>query len=287
MDTTVRHTCWSLTINNPTSQDDESISLARQKGWKVEGQKEKGAEGTVHYQLMLRTPQVRFSAVKKAFPRAHIEVARNIAALAKYVTKESTREEQLNISQDQYPSLSKFWELIYERLTADNCFNFELSKLEFVKGFNFHENPFHAFDQCVRELIEMGYMVEGIATNPQTRTSWKLYAIAIMRRVHTARSTDSQTDRQRVESASDNLSVESITNADGDERKEIQLCEDGESVETDKEVSCEVSCSKDSSGSGDHCEADCSEERRNEVCSGVGRRRLRRIPQGPVRLDSC
>jgi len=89
--TTIRSTCWSLTINNPTKDDVEQINLARQRGWKVEGQLEKGLEGTQHYQLRLMTPQVRFSSVKKAFPRAHIEVARDPIALGKYVTKEATK----------------------------------------------------------------------------------------------------------------------------------------------------------------------------------------------------
>lgn len=92
---TDRGTCWSLTINNPTQDDEDAIHIARQKGWKVEGQKERGEQGTEHYQLMLRTPQVRFSAVKKQFPRAHIELARNPSALATYVSKEETRLQPL------------------------------------------------------------------------------------------------------------------------------------------------------------------------------------------------
>lgn len=35
--TTLRASCWSLTINNPTAADEEQINLARQRGWKVEG----------------------------------------------------------------------------------------------------------------------------------------------------------------------------------------------------------------------------------------------------------
>lgn len=75
---------WSLTINNPTPDDEERIALARQRGWRVEGQLEKGEEGTPHYQLCLDCgAQQRFSAVKKAFPRAHIEAAKSAVALKK------------------------------------------------------------------------------------------------------------------------------------------------------------------------------------------------------------
>lgn len=43
-----RHSKWSVTINNPTEADEDSIHRARQKGWKVWGQKEVGEEGTEH-----------------------------------------------------------------------------------------------------------------------------------------------------------------------------------------------------------------------------------------------
>ena len=70
-ESTKRSTCWSVTINNPTADDEECIALARQVNWTVEGQLEKGVEGTLHCQLMVKTPQVRFSALKKMFPSAY------------------------------------------------------------------------------------------------------------------------------------------------------------------------------------------------------------------------
>lgn len=111
-----RSTYWSVTINNPTSGDEENINQARQRGWKVEGQQETGEEGTRHYQLSVKTPQVRFSALKKQFLRAHIEIARNPIALQQYVQKEETRTGQLPIQSDRYPSLVKLWQLILDKL---------------------------------------------------------------------------------------------------------------------------------------------------------------------------
>ena len=108
--TTVRATCWSVTINNPIAADEENIALARQKGWKVEGQLEKGKGGDSHYQLSVKTPQVRFSQVKAQFPRAHIEVARNPTALQQYVVKEETRVAAIPTSQEMYPSQQRVWE---------------------------------------------------------------------------------------------------------------------------------------------------------------------------------
>ena len=61
-----RATCWSITINNPLPADDENIARAKQRsGWKVEGQLEKGENGTPHYQLMVKTPQIRFDPLRK------------------------------------------------------------------------------------------------------------------------------------------------------------------------------------------------------------------------------
>jgi len=120
-----RHSTWSITINNPSASDEEDMSRARQKGWKVEGQLERGENGTPHYQLMVKTGQVRFSAVKKAFPRAHIEPARNEAALKEYVHKDKTKVGELQSENEFYPSLAKFW-----RMVTQYCLTWEKDRLD-------------------------------------------------------------------------------------------------------------------------------------------------------------
>lgn len=89
----IRASCWSITINNPPDVIECNVP-----GWKLDGQLEKGESGTTHFQGMLKTPQVRWSAVKSQFPTAHIEKAVNPKALAKYVKKEETRVGDANIS---------------------------------------------------------------------------------------------------------------------------------------------------------------------------------------------
>lgn len=179
---TDRSTCWSLTINNPSSDDEECISLARQKGWQIYGQIEKGESGTLHYQMMLKTPQVRFSAVKKMFPRAHIEVAKNSVALSKYVNKEETREAPLPREQNKYPPLSKLWELIYDLLPSKYRFpNSEVIPKDFV---------IPLFDDLTSQLIEQGYMIETMCVNPQVRSCWKIYHLAIIHRIENERFSD-------------------------------------------------------------------------------------------------
>lgn len=188
-----RATTWSITINNPISADEENINLARQRGWYVEGQLERGANGTPHYQLMVRTPQVRFSAVKKAFPRAHIEVARNVIALSQYVRKHDTKEGELKEQSDMYPSLSKFWELIYDVLKFKPDQPYQLLDSEIYPGAFFTMTE---YDNAVRYLIRDGFHVETMGVNPQMRSCWKLYNRDLMYRV--AVDKDRQTDETSV-----------------------------------------------------------------------------------------
>lgn len=194
--TTERATCWSVTINNPTTSDDENVAQAKQKGWKVEGQLEKGTEGTPHYQLIVITPQSRFSQIKKAFPRAHIEICRNKEALLNYVKKEETRIGELPLN-DTYPSMSKVMDWYGEyhhtawKLYGHECFDF-----------------LDLFDQMINQKIREGYYVEAIGVNPQVRSSIKRYGKAIAHRyIHKTK------DRQTAEN---NNSDSGITNAGTD-----------------------------------------------------------------------
>lgn len=181
-----RATAWSVTINNPLSADEENIAQARQRGWFVEGQLEKGAEGTPHYQLLVKTPQVRFSAVKKAFPRSHIEVARNVAALQQYVTKEDTREGSLPTQSELYPSLQKVWDMFADWLNDKEIRN----KHGFFVDYD-DETFLKVFDLFVNAYILKGYILETIGVNPQIRSAVKHYGRNII-----FRSMDRQTDRQ-------------------------------------------------------------------------------------------
>lgn len=194
--TTQRATYWSVTINNPTPADEEAINIARQKGWKVEGQLEKGDGGTLHYQLAVSTPQVRFSALKKAFPRAHIEVARNHSALSQYVVKEDTRQASLLTTQEMYPSLSKYWTLLTVRYTA-------LNRSHRIDNLDDLPTGLPMLDEFTELLILDGYNVESIAVNPQVRASWKRFAWSIMYRANRsleteARQTDSVEQAQEI-----------------------------------------------------------------------------------------
>lgn len=188
---TDRATCWSLTINHPTKEDDECIAQAKQKGWRVEGQLEKGENGTEHYQLMIKTPQTRFSAMKKAFPRAHIEIARNSKALAKYVKKSSTREGDLP-ENNQYPNARAFWEMLFSQFEEIG---------EVIAGLKLmtKEERLQWLDIEASELIETGIYCESFVCNPSTRASFGKWAVAIATRA----TIEKKTEEEDIQDASD------------------------------------------------------------------------------------
>jgi len=190
----IRGSCWSITINNPISADEENMARARQKGWKIDGQKEVGECGTPHYQLIVRTPQVRFSAVKSAFPRAHIEVARNPAALETYVHKDETKVGELNKQSEMYPSLSKFWDLFFQWCYDDS--NTSVQEQRLVVDLLKTKDLEKVFAKFVNEYIERGYYIETIACNPATISCLRKFGISILKRSETAfyKKEDTQTD---------------------------------------------------------------------------------------------
>jgi len=216
--TQVRANSWSVTINNPVASDEENIAHARQEGWKVEGQKEVGENGTPHYQLLVKTPQIRFSQIKKAFPRAHIEIARNVKALEQYVTKEETRVGQLASASELYPSLQKVWDMFYDYLVEKKMTKLELVKMNQTKWLS-------NFDNFVCKMIEKGYVIETLAVNPQIRSAVKNYGASIFIRSEIRRQTDRQTDEK-------NVALDNITNAQDDEES---ISQEGEGEEVYEE----------------------------------------------------
>ena len=144
----------------------------------MKGQLEQGKEGTVHYQGMLSTPQVRFSAVKKVFPKAHIEVARNKSALANYVSKEETRLAKVEDNVSMIPTLFDYQHIIARRWNDDE-FNelFEKWKVEISDGKKSTADvALDYVDSLVAEDIEAGICgVEYIAINPMWRSAWKKF----------------------------------------------------------------------------------------------------------------
>lgn len=219
-----RATAWSVTINMKTvskSTADECINSARQRGWRIEGQLEQGEEGTEHYQLLIRTPQTRFSAIKKAFPTAHIEVARNIEALKQYVNKEDTRAGSLPAQNDKYPSVTKMWELIWDHIPNKDWFTGLPGDIkQYAADLPVGEKArLQYLDEQGAWLIQSGYYVEQHIVNPQVRSSFQKFAAEICIRTLKKLVEDAdrrQTDRH-VEIATEHINIPVTDGGDSQE----------------------------------------------------------------------
>lgn len=181
-----RATCWSITVNNPTDAD---YKMELPSGWALTGQLEKGAEGTVHYQGMLTTPQVRFTAVKKVFERAHIEVAKNKSALSKYVKKSDTRLAECEDNISNIPTLFNFQHTIaLEWDDVEFAVFTEQFDDDFVGKNGMGEIALRYVDSLVAKHIEAGVNgVEYIAINPMWRSAWKKFYRPMVARERNAR----------------------------------------------------------------------------------------------------
>lgn len=189
-----RATAWSVTMNMkniPKDKCEEYIGRARQNNWNVEGQIEQGEQGTQHYQLLVRTPQVRFSAVKKAFPTAHIEVCKNVSALRNYVHKEDTRVEEIKSVENKFVSWKDIRDKFYEWV------------VEYGEGHvKDQQRQLDLWDQFCGESWLQGIECDIICVNPQYRSCvikfWK-YGVRRQTEKTDNISIDRQTDRQTQE----------------------------------------------------------------------------------------
>lgn len=229
MTSTVRANTWSVTLNMKTVKKvtcDEMIQQARAAGWKITGQEEMGGENP-HYQLMVQTPQVRFSAVKKMFPTGHIEPARNKQALAKYVTKEDTRVGALPDHDEKYVTASRLWDMIYQYHSGYNndCWDYmnedEVTFYQEEQQRVVERDPLVFFDKMIGIFIRKGYFVDMLACNPAIRSFWKKFWRDILYR---SRETDRQTDRQSEKSSQ----VDTTTNGEDDQEREDGTTDSGE-----------------------------------------------------------
>ena len=189
-DTQQRGVYWILTHNNP---DDKFVSSAQieefasedydgpeievaadlyepwQLGWEFDGQDEVGESGTHHHQFWVNTKkQVRFSAVKKVFPKCHIEKANDINKVKSYCKKVATRQKtsQTNSdSQDDKYTTKMFWEDL-ARIWPD------------FKDTS--EDEMECFDSATRCLIDSDIPCWMLAVQPQVRKAFQLYGTRIM-----------------------------------------------------------------------------------------------------------
>lgn len=207
-----RGTKWSVTINLKTVKKETAetcISTARQKGWNVFGQLEVGDEGTEHFQLAVATPQLRFSAIKKVFPTAHIEVAKDWSALLKYVHKEDTRKEKM--IEMNFVSYQMVRDKFFDFILTTNHAEPEFPLLDETKMF--------LWDSFIGHSLENGIECDLVGVNPQYRSCitkyWSSYIVLSTRRQIVRQTTDNLVPHINIPTTQDGLSQEVSEEEDG------------------------------------------------------------------------
>jgi len=186
-----RATCWSVT-QQVKSVEEGKLFMEQQvpPGWRLVGQVEEApTTGQLHLQLMLKTPQVRFSAVKSQFPQAHIEVARDRRALATYVQKAETRV--MAVEQTATPTLWQFSEMLADRVNIDELVHYLRLWRTIPEG---SSETIYWDDATGEEILKYidvlvgRYVHEGIrgaeymGVNPMLRSAWKTYGKSLILR---------------------------------------------------------------------------------------------------------
>lgn len=189
-----RASYWSVTINNPTDDDKNQWSSLGHQSWvkSVDGQLERGENGTLHIQGYVKTQHGRFlQKLRAALPRAHVEVAKNPTALVQYCKKEETRVGKIESVRTAGPGdvqHAVYQELLYNGrkyykdwdIDQDGFFeNLQRFSFEIRRDWEAH------LDEAVKYLIRHGwYGVEFAAANQQIRLAFKKYIVEILYRCH-------------------------------------------------------------------------------------------------------
>jgi len=166
-----RNSYWSLTLFNNEWKDFQHPT------WKLEGQEEIAPEtGKLHYQGMLHTGQVRFSAVKAVFPQAHIEACRDKEALQRYVHKQRTRASKATTK--SLSTNDERFRAVLECMYDMNA-NHDPSYMDTLMGMKADPN-LAMFDECIKQLIvdgqDMSFGMWGM--RPDIRKTWVAYRYA-------------------------------------------------------------------------------------------------------------
>lgn len=231
-------TYWFDTENSPPkAKVDEYIERARQQGYIINGQIEKApTTGNLHYQLQVKGPRERKSALKKLLPTAHIEKTKKDIALKQYVKKEDTRVAPMLDADDKYPTANKLWELIfreYDQLHSKHGWEHDCDGSDLPEVQLYYESeqkaleadPLAFFDMMMGKLIRRGYYVDVLACNPAIRSFWKKFWRDVLYRT---RETVRQTDRQNElisQQESINLpTIDAGENEEGQEAAAATVC---------------------------------------------------------------
>jgi len=170
-------TCYSVVINNPTETDEGQIAAAKQAGWRVVGQLEKGDNGTPHYQLCVTAP-VEWKTMKSHFTRANIQEAEDPEALERYCTKTRTRVLDLTAKTPRTKNVKDAYssEVFYNDVFAEAYEQNGEGTDELINK----DDNLQTYDAAVNQLIlTKGYSVAVRASRPDVRSAYRKYRYAM------------------------------------------------------------------------------------------------------------
>lgn len=172
---TDRGYAWSLTVYDPG----ELANISNKDTWpnwlrKVKYQEEIcPSTGKHHWQVAALTQQVRFSALKKWLPTAHIELARNKQALMNYVEKDDTAvagtRQELE-SEKQYMALHQQLQRL-ANLVVENMEEYQACRMALIEEKD--KNPDKAMYWWVaRLMLTAEPELVAVIANPALEKMW-------------------------------------------------------------------------------------------------------------------
>lgn len=233
-----RSTYWSVTFFN----GEENQELPPK--WKLEGQLEDCPEtGKPHYQGMLHTPQVRWTQVKKQYPKAHIEVCRDPVALQKYVHKTRTRHQTVDKTVSDIVDHSKITRTKYFEDVLEFIYNNFENEVEAIL---YLDEDYSFMTKVVNAMIEAGadWAYASMAVQPITRAIWRDYRQSMW---ESFLENNKHADDNEVQGDKDTDDVQAVTVECVDDE---ETSDEEASSESEGDTGSESSGSEDDQGSG-------------------------------------
>jgi hypothetical protein len=122
---------WILTVNNYTKTDLTTLENLREKISEGNWQSEIGKNGTEHLQIGLSFKNAKtFKQMKKHFPTAHIEIAKNKFAVLEYCKKMKTSDGNIKVEIKK----NKFKIRTKDPLKDKNLYDWQINLLKLIKN---------------------------------------------------------------------------------------------------------------------------------------------------------
>jgi len=232
-------TWYSVVINNPTAEDEACINRAKRSGYIIEGQLEKGKNGTPHYQLAVGTTD-SWRDVKDAFPRANVQEARDPVALRQYCVKTETRLVDFSLPQPTKCNPPKLDNVAFYDVLFQNIYEACGSNLQHLKDSVGTDEQLKIYDKAVSSVMAsasdaswaLGFATRAI--RPDVRAVYRRYRAAAVKLWTPAENIDVP---MHIQDADDDTSEQQDAGGSvGEEHEQSEAEEEGSGEEFDDDT---------------------------------------------------